>query len=307
MGGQSRISITVLACCLAVACGGAPAPETKVPFEVVVAKPEPEAIVATQHNALAVVVAEEDPNVFFVVHRQIHAHPALADVIESLPEIKSMRDAGIDPGGDVDQLVSGCSERIGCFTLFEHHIRRESLQRFLAAMAKKSKTPAEWLATAPAVLRINLGSSQKTVAVFTEVNENLLLVSSRDASELALALRLTRGIEDSVDGQVITGRMKMDVGTEDGIAMSLRLAPDDALVGALWGKVAPGNDPAIAARFATRRLQRRMSFRWVPAPADRDEWFQFAAVDGEIRAPVRVDKELVLLFAAGLKLAAVFD
>jgi hypothetical protein len=124
-------------------------------------------------------------------------------------------------------------------------------------MAKKSKTPAEWLATAPAVLRINLGSSQKTVAVFTEVNENLLLVSSRDASELALALRLTRGIEDSVDGQVITGRMKMDVGTEDGIAMSLRLAPDDALCGALWG--CTGNDPAIAARFVTRRLQRRMS------------------------------------------------
>ena len=101
--------------------------------------------------------------------------------------------------------------------------------------------------------------------------------------------------------------MKMDVGTQDGIALSLALGPDDALVGTLSGEVAPGNDPAKAARYAARRLQRRLSFRWLSAISDRDDWLQFVVVDREIRAPVLIDKQLILLAAAGMKLAAAFD
>ncbi len=292
-----------------VACSArAPVEPTAIPAAPSAKPSAPPAPLAMpeRRDALAIVRQVTRPRVLVVLYPQIRKRPLLPDFIEALPAIDALEAARIDPTVDIDGAVAGCEPRIGCFTLFTHHIRSERIRRFLELSAEDGVEPAEWLAEAPPTLRVRYATRTTSTAVFTVVNEHLLLVSLRPAPDLAAALAETTGLEPAQPGVAIAGRMAGPPGLLDDVHLTLRVEPDGALAGKVEGRVEPGRDPAIVAYAVEEALRKRVDYAWLTPLLGDGMDFRMRHAGDRVEGAVRLDADTLSLVAAGLRLAMRF-
>jgi hypothetical protein len=259
----------------------------------------------TERDAIALVKKHLSPSIWIALHDELRDHAAGKALVSSFAST-TFEQAKIDPGTEIDALVSGCDIEIGCFTLFEHHIPPERIRRFMEITAEKSISPAEWLSDDPPSVRVTFAEEGKRAAVLTQVNANLLLASLRPAPELVAALQKTRGLEPSRDGFVATGGMDWrGSGLLNGLALRLKIEPDGALAGEIRGTTLDPELTVVVGQAASRVLKRRFDLWWMP-PGIFTEEFQFEASENQIFMPVRVEASLIGAIASGLRLVMKF-
>jgi hypothetical protein len=289
-------------------CAPAAAPQVATAPPVTASLPAPppaRAPALTERDAIALVRTHLKPSIWIALHTELRDHAAGKALVSSFAS-STFEQAKIDPGNEIDALVSGCAKESGCFTLFEHHIAPERIRRFLDLTAEKSTTPAEWLTEDPPTVRVTYADDGKGVAVLTQVNENLLLASLRPAPGLVEALQTTRGLEASRDGYVAVGGMTwMWSNLEDGLNLRIKIAPDGALAGDLRGTAVYAMPMDFVSDEASHHLKRRFDFWWLP-PGIFTENFRFEIRDRELFMPVRIEPSLIEAIASGLRLVMRF-
>jgi hypothetical protein len=149
--------LAALVAASAAACGAGSTASPSAPTDVVVGAPvaqppadapAPPPAPPPQRDALDLAVALVGARAGALVHVESwRDHPSLPRILGAMPFRGALERAGIDLAKDVDRvLVAGPDPRVwGGVAVYEHHIDRARLDRFLVEAAKESSPPGEAL------------------------------------------------------------------------------------------------------------------------------------------------------------------